>query len=371
MRNALTVAIALAVLMSCKRREPERVPEPTTTTPTTPTPPQAPAARTTTQPTRQPERPPVAAVPDADLTSFRTVDLTTVTWGDAPPALPKGAKVAVLEGTPPFPAGKSFMMLIKFPKGYTIAPHTHLVSERVTLLAGRVRFGHGEKLDKAAMTQIKPGALILIPANHAHYVIAETEAILTVHGVGPWELNYVNPSDDPRGTPPPKPAAFASDWDAPIQPKIIQAADVKYEDPPAGMMPPGIKMAVLEGDPAQAKTYTIRLKLGPGAKVPVHSHSMGERFTIISGKTKFAMGDTWNDAELKELKTPAIGLIPRNQNHYAMATQDTVVQLSGVGPFDMKYAHPEDDPAKQGAQMPKEPGAEGTMAPKEKGTKGY
>jgi hypothetical protein len=30
--------------------------------------------------------------------------------------------------------------------------------------------------------------------------------------------------------------------------------------------------------------------------------------------------------------------------HYALAASDTVVQINGVGPFDVKYVNPKDDP---------------------------
>jgi hypothetical protein len=31
-----------------------------------------------------------------------------------------------------------------------------------------------------------------------HFAFFDEETILQVHGVGPWEANYVNPADDPR-----------------------------------------------------------------------------------------------------------------------------------------------------------------------------
>ena len=30
--------------------------------------------------------------------------------------------------------------------------------------------------------------------------------------------------------------------------------------------------------------------------------------------------------------------------HYAMATVETIVQINGVGPFDVTYIDPKDDP---------------------------
>lgn len=46
-----------------------------------------------------------------------------VTWKDGPPSLPKGARIAVLEGDP----GKEgpFVFRVKVPDGYRVPPHTH------------------------------------------------------------------------------------------------------------------------------------------------------------------------------------------------------------------------------------------------------
>jgi len=30
-----------------------------------------------------------------------------------------------------------------------------------------------------------------------HYVVAKTMVTIQVHGIGPFEINYVNPADDP------------------------------------------------------------------------------------------------------------------------------------------------------------------------------
>jgi len=32
----------------------------------------------------------------------------------------------------------------------------------------------------------------------AHFAIAEGETVIQLTSIGPWEINYVNPEDDPR-----------------------------------------------------------------------------------------------------------------------------------------------------------------------------
>jgi quercetin dioxygenase-like cupin family protein len=122
-------------------------------------------------------------------------------WGEAPPALPKGASFAVVSGDPAKPG--PFTVRVKFPAGYTIAPHWHPTDEHVTVLAGTVAFGMGDKHDPAAMKDLTVGGFARMPAEMRHYVTAKSAATVQVHGVGPFTLVYVNPSDDPRKSSPP------------------------------------------------------------------------------------------------------------------------------------------------------------------------
>ena len=67
-----------------------------------------------------------------------------IQWGEAPPGLPAGAKMAVLDGDPSKPG--SFTVRLKSPAGYKIMPHTHPTTERVTIISGNARLGDGRKV---------------------------------------------------------------------------------------------------------------------------------------------------------------------------------------------------------------------------------
>ena len=73
----------------------------------------------------------------------------TIKWMDAPPFLPKGAKLAVLVGDPSKP--EPFTLRLQMPDGYKIAPHTHPTDEHVTVLSGVLRAGMGTKWDDKAL----------------------------------------------------------------------------------------------------------------------------------------------------------------------------------------------------------------------------
>jgi quercetin dioxygenase-like cupin family protein len=298
------------------------------------------------------ERPEVTVAP-------RLLDVDKVHWMDGPPALPKGAKVFVVEGTPPFPANTTFTLLLKMPKNYTIPPHTHLVSERVTVLKGTFSFGHGDKVDRAGASKVKAGGLVLIPADHAHYAFTtDEETTIALSGVGPWEILYIDPKDDPRPTPATRPADFvASQWDSQVEAKVVQPNDVAFTEPPPGVMPAGVKMTMLEGSVDQPKTFVLRLQMQKGQVVPVHAHSHSERFIVLSGNVDYGFGDTFAEDKLQHLHTPTIGLVPPDQMHYARALADnTVVQIMGVGPFDMKVAPDGGMPAAPGHKRVGVPG---------------
>lgn len=118
-----------------------------------------------------------------------------VKWGPAPPSLQKGAELAVVSGNPA--AAGPFVIRLKVPAGYKIAPHWHPTDEHVTVISGTFAVGMGEKFDAKTMKEMPAGSYGMLPAEMRHYAMAKTAAIVQVHGTGPFVLNYVNPADDP------------------------------------------------------------------------------------------------------------------------------------------------------------------------------
>jgi quercetin dioxygenase-like cupin family protein len=116
-------------------------------------------------------------------------------WGDAPPMLQKGAKLAVLQGDPSKPG--PFVMRLKVPAGYKVMPHNHSQAENVTVISGNFQVGMGDKWDAKTLKTFHAGDFGSIPAKTNHYAMAKSAAVIQIHGEGPFDLNYVNPSDDP------------------------------------------------------------------------------------------------------------------------------------------------------------------------------
>lgn len=121
---------------------------------------------------------------------------TDLKWSDGPAALPAGARIAVLSGDPK--AAGLFTVRLKFPTGFKVPPHTHPTAEHVTVISGTLAMGKGPKLDETVAHEMSAGAFSVMPAGTEHFAVCKSECILQVHAMGPFEVKYVNPADDPR-----------------------------------------------------------------------------------------------------------------------------------------------------------------------------
>jgi quercetin dioxygenase-like cupin family protein len=122
------------------------------------------------------------------------------TWRAAPPALPKGAQMAVVSGDP---AKKGpFVVKLKLPANYVIPPHRHATAESITVLYGVLDVGMGEKLDKTRTKRYERGDHLSIPANAPHYALTGNQTIIQLNGTGPFAIDYVDPANDPSKPPP-------------------------------------------------------------------------------------------------------------------------------------------------------------------------
>jgi quercetin dioxygenase-like cupin family protein len=124
----------------------------------------------------------------------------TLKWGPAPASLPNGAQVAVLTGDP----GKDgpYAVRVRLPAGYKIPPHTHPTAENVTVLSGTFYIAMGDKFDPKKSEAVRAGGFFTAEKDMQHYGWTTRPAVIQIHGMGPFAINYVNPSDDPRNAKP-------------------------------------------------------------------------------------------------------------------------------------------------------------------------
>jgi hypothetical protein len=122
------------------------------------------------------------------------------------------------------------------------------------------------------------------------------------------------------------------------------AKDIKWGPAPP-VVPSGAQAVVLDGNPfASSGSYTLRLKMPAGYRIPPHWHPTDENVTVLSGTLGAGMGDTFNKSNGTLLKAGGFVCMPKDVHHYAWAQGPTTIQVHGLAPFAFTYVNPADDP---------------------------
>jgi quercetin dioxygenase-like cupin family protein len=99
---------------------------------------------------------------------------------------------------------------------------------------------------------------------------------------------------------------------------------------------PGMEMAVVSGNPETEGPYTMRLRFPSGYAFPAHWHPKDENVTVLSGTFLLGMGEKTDATMLKKYGPGDYLLLPGKMPHFGRVEGETVIQLHGVGPFDLK-----------------------------------
>lgn len=137
-----------------------------------------------------------AALPAGAQSTHIVVPADKVHWAPAPPILPAGAQLAVLEGDPGQKG--TVVMRLKLPANYDIPAHWHTMTERVTVLSGSFHVGMGDRLNRQASQTLEPAGFVSLPAKMHHYAFTTSPVIVQIDLEGPFDLFYVNPADNPQ-----------------------------------------------------------------------------------------------------------------------------------------------------------------------------
>ncbi|MFW5967648.1 MAG: cupin domain-containing protein [Persicimonas sp.] len=127
------------------------------------------------------------------------VEVDDIEWSDAGKVLPEGAELAVVEGD--MEDDELAIVRLRFPEDYAVPPHTHSsTDERVTVLSGAVHFANEAEFDKEASTEMQTFSYFRAPVNQPHFVWTgeDEETVLQIVLDGPFDIEYVDPDDDPR-----------------------------------------------------------------------------------------------------------------------------------------------------------------------------
>ena len=136
------------------------------------------------------------------------------------------------------------------------------------------------------------------------------------------------------------PTAWAADTHVMVIP-----ADLKWADVPS--LPPGAKIAVIEGPLNEAVPFTFRLKFPADYKISAHWHPAIEHVTVISGTFHMGTGDQLDPSKTMPLSAGSVAIMQPKTNHFAWTKEETIVQVHGVGPWTVNYVNPADDPRKK------------------------
>lgn len=116
----------------------------------------------------------------------------------------------------------------------------------------------------------------------------------------------------------------------------VAVADLAWSDIDVPGFLPGMEIAAIHGDPAVAdEPYTLRLAFPDGYMFPPHWHPRAENVTVLEGTFLLAMGEEFDDGELVSYRPGDYLFIAAENPHFGGAEGRTVIQLHGVGPFDI------------------------------------
>ena len=95
---------------------------------------------------------------------------------------------------------------------------------------------------------------------------------------------------------------------------------------------------VLYGDPEKpGEPFVIRIRELAGGIIPPHRHPVDEHITVVQGTVYFAVGDKFDRAVMKEMKTGSYAFIPKGSIMFGYTPDAAIVQVHGVGPFHIHW----------------------------------
>ena len=132
------------------------------------------------------------------------------------------------------------------------------------------------------------------------------------------------------------PPARAQDAAADPAMHDVAAADLAYAAIEVPGFASGMKIAALHGDPSVAdQSYTLRLWFPDGYMFPPHWHPRAENVTVMQGTLLLAMGDRFDASKVAKYNPGDYLFIAAENPHFGGAQGETVLQLHGIGPFEI------------------------------------
>lgn len=124
---------------------------------------------------------------------------------------------------------------------------------------------------------------------------------------------------------------------------MVMPHEIKWVDGPPSL-PPGAKVAVIEGDPKAAGLFTMRLKLPANYRIKPHWHPADEHITVIDGAFYMGRGEKYDEHTATKIPEGGFAVMLTGTRHYAFTRKASIIQLHGMGPWGITYVDAADDP---------------------------
>jgi quercetin dioxygenase-like cupin family protein len=134
----------------------------------------------------------VGAAAPQEGSAFVRITPEQIHWQEVPNA--HGVQQAILLGDPAKPG--MYVVRVKFPPHTMDIPHRHPMARYVTVLEGTWMSGTGDTFDLAHAIPLKPGSVMLHPANAVHWdgSAGAESVVVQIIGEGPATTTPVDSS---------------------------------------------------------------------------------------------------------------------------------------------------------------------------------
>jgi quercetin dioxygenase-like cupin family protein len=134
--------------------------------------------------------PMVSAQDQKDASMHRILHNGDLKWNP----IIKGCDMAVVEGNPDAD-GQQFVIRFRCADGAKVPAHWHPTDEYLTVLKGAFLVGTGDTFDETKLQTMNVGNFLRMPKGMHHFALNKGETIVQAHGIGPFKVNWLNPSE--------------------------------------------------------------------------------------------------------------------------------------------------------------------------------
>src|SRR5579871_2053181 len=100
----------------------------------------------------------------------------------------------------------------------------------------------------------------------------------------------------------------------------------------------GAEQAVISGDPERVGSpYVIRFRTTKIIDVAPHWHPEDENISVLEGPFALGYGSIFDALALNSFPVGSSFCVPKEVRHFASYGKGTVVEVSGIGPFQITY----------------------------------